>query len=127
MRGINLSGLLLVIGLVAGPTSGRAQSPVRLGVQGGLNFATFAGQEAGGAELISGWQLGGVALLGRGALALMPGAVLTRKGATQSNQVLSSRLTLTYLQVPLLARIALSDAGSTGSIGAFAFAGPAAR
>lgn len=114
-----------VLGLAALPATGVAQSSIRLGVQGGLNFANLTGDDAGETDLVTGWNLGATARVGRGSLSLVPALLLTRKGATQSAPGFSSTLALTYLQLPLLARLRLSDAGASGSLGTHLFLGPA--
>lgn len=122
---IRLGAAVLVL-LAAGlPTRAGAQSPVRLGVQGGLNFANIRGADAGETDLSTAWSLGANAWIGSGLVGLMPGLVVTRKGAIEAGPGFSSTLAVTYLQVPLLVRARLSDASTPGSIGTFFFAGPA--
>lgn len=114
---------LLALTLLIGTGTG-AEAQV-LGVQGGLNFATLAGDDVDGADGLTGWQLGGVALLGRGRASLMTALLVTRKGATETVQGLGLEIGLTYLQLPVLARWALSTAGADGSIGTHFYLGPA--
>lgn len=113
---------LMTLCLAGAATDARAQT---LGVQGGLNFSTLSGDDIESADHLTGWQLGGTALLGRGRTGMLTGLVLTRKGASESGGGLSSRIALTYFQVPLLARFVLSDAGARGSIGTHVYFGPA--
>lgn len=129
MRRLSLPGSRLVLAALAavllGPTASSAQSVLRLGLQGGLNFGNLGGDDAGSTELVTSWQLGAAASIGKGAVSLAPALLLSRKGATQIGQGISSTLALTYLQVPLLARVRLSDAGTTGSLGTHLYLGPA--
>jgi hypothetical protein len=113
---------LMTLCLAGTATDARAQT---FGVQGGLNFSTLSGDDIESADHLTGWQLGGAALLGRGRTGLLTGLLLTRKGASESGGGLSSRIALTYFQVPVLARFVLSDAGAQGSIGTHVYFGPA--
>ncbi len=112
---------LMTLCLAGTATDASAQT---LGVQGGLNFSTLSGDDVESADYLTGWQLGGTALLGRGRTGLLTGLLLTRKGATESSGGLSAKIALTYLQVPVLARLVLSDAGAQGSIGTHVYFGP---
>ncbi|MDZ4673802.1 MAG: porin family protein [Gemmatimonadota bacterium] len=123
-RGI-LVVAIAVAGIVTHPSAAPAQAAVRLGAQGGLNFVNLGGADAGNTELVTAWQLGAAASVGRGTLSLAPALLLTRKGATQAGQGFSSTLALTYLQVPILARFRFSDAGTSGSLGTHFYLGPA--
>ena len=98
---------------------------MRFGVQGGLNSANLGGSDAGETDVMTGWSLGAVSMLGGGRFALMPGVLVSRKGATQPGQGFSSTLRLTYLQVPALVRVRLTEAAEVGAIGTFFFVGPA--
>lgn len=114
-----------LLGLSLLPPNAGAQSAFRLGVQGGLNFATLHGADAGDLELSTTWSLGATGWLGGGSLSLMPGVILARRGAIESGPGFSSTLTLTHIQVPALVRLRLSEASIDGSIGTFLYAGPA--
>ena len=99
--------LALTLILSAGP--GSAQSAGRLppviGPLGGLNFATFGGQDADDAGGILGFQAG---LFGRFALnrhfALAPALVFTRQGAEADGTdfIVGGAIKLSYLELPLM-------------------------
>jgi len=119
-------GAALLVVLAFGlSTGGEAQIPVRLGVQAGLNSANLGGSDAGETDVMTGWSLGAVSTLGAGRISLVPGVILSRKGATQPGQGFSSTLRLTYLQLPALVRIGLSEGAEPGAIGTYVFLGPA--
>ncbi|MCL4866564.1 MAG: hypothetical protein KJZ47_11775, partial [Gemmatimonadales bacterium] len=55
---VRLGAAVLVLLASGLSTRAGAQSPVRLGVQGGLNFANIRGADAGETDLYTAWSLG---------------------------------------------------------------------
>lgn len=115
--------VLLAAGLIVAGAPAWGQKPVA--IQGGLNFSTFGGPDAGGADGLNGWHMGAVASLGAGRLGFVPGLLLSRKGASRTIEAVSARVTLTYLQAPALLHYRFGDTREAGTISAFLYGGPA--
>jgi hypothetical protein len=118
--------LALLIGAVAAPCAAQG---VDFGAKAGLNASTISGYEgpAGGLDATYGRNIIGglfVAIPVVEALAIQPEVLLTRKGVTLTASAGDIRtrtaLRLEYLEVPILARFAMSRRGRI-----YGLAGPA--
>jgi len=109
-----LSTLLLACFLVAGvTTSMQAQSPVSIGLKGGLNIADLTNTEFD-TDTRTGF-LGGVSLnisLPSIPFGIESGLYYTQKGTSYSSDIGTGTLKLDYLEVPVLARFNLDMPGS---------------
>lgn len=109
---------LTALALAAAPAAAEAQSG--FGIVGGVNFATFSGDDAGDAGHRTGLLLGGFAAIPLGnVLTFRPEVVYTQKGATFETAGVEQGLQLDYIEVPILLRI-----GVPVGMGLHALAGP---
>jgi hypothetical protein len=88
---------LLLFGLIAGAFSfSFAQSSVKFGIKGGVNFASLTASGGGysiNSGNITGFHVGGIADIPLGNFSLQPGLLYSTKGASGS--------TLGYIEVPV--------------------------
>lgn len=111
--------LLAAVALVAAPATARAQST--FGLVGGVNFATFSGDDAGDPDHRTGLVAGvfGAFPLGN-VLTFRPELVYTQKGATYEEVGVETAFKLDYVEVPVLLRVGVPGVG----MGLHALAGP---
>jgi hypothetical protein len=107
--------------LIAPPQAG---AQTWLGLKGGLNLATFNGDDAEGLESLAGLT-GGAALLLQlsPSFALQPEVVYTTKGAKGEGGGMSLELKTSYLEIPVLFKFTPQLEGST--VHPALYAGPA--
>lgn len=115
--------LCLVGSADASAQSGRG---VHFGVMGAGVFSKIGGEAVQGEEISTrvGFALGGFATIGMGRnLAIEPGILFTQKGAKSVDGTTSSKLQLSYVEVPVLVKLRFPGA-SGGMVVPHVYAGP---
>ena len=97
--------VFLTLTMVAGMASLSHAQGVKVGIKGGINLATFAGEDSDGAALKVG-PLAGVALnLGINDMFSVQPEVLYSVKGTQSDEDSKAKLNLNYIDVPVLLKV----------------------
>jgi len=114
MKRITILFVILTLTLLAGTAT--AQDAVKTGAKGGLNFATIS---SGDFDTRTGFVIGGFAKFGipDSPLSIQPEALYSQQGGEQGG----NQVRIDYLQVPVLFKFAMSQAGT---IEPNLFAGP---
>lgn len=94
------------------PSDAAAQRPMRVGIIGGYNMATFWGDDADGADSRSGFDVGGLIQIPMGdMITIQPEVHYTQKGASAEFDtglgVVETEIALDYIQVPILFKAGL--------------------
>lgn len=115
-------GSLVLIGSLLALSTAEAQKSTTIGPVVGVNFATFGGDDAEGADSRTAFLLGGFAAFGLSPrFALEPSLLYTQKGAKVDIEDANGILKLSYIQVPVLARFRFPSGNVTPNL----IAGPA--
>ena len=108
-----------LVAMLPGAVSAQAE----LGIRGGLNFATFGGDDADDADSRTALNVGGfVTLPVSSVFGIQIGAGFTSKGAEETEDGTTVSFKLSYIEIPVLAKISVP---STGNVGLHFLAGPA--
>ena len=111
--------IILSLALLAGFASvANAQTGVKYGIKGGFNGATFSGTDSKGSEYKAGFAAGGFLNFGiSDQISIQPELLYSQKGASADGQTFGSyndataKVTLGYIDVPILARVNTGDDG----------------
>ncbi len=117
--------LTLLLVVPAAPLQAQVLHDHNLGGMLGVVFSKGTGSDAQRSKVATGIAVGGFLTLGftRG-LALEPQALMVEKGLKSEEQGVSSTLKLTYIQVPVLAKLRVPVGGNPDHSASF-FVGPA--
>jgi hypothetical protein len=109
--------VILSLAILAGfASAANAQTGIKYGVKGGFNGSTFSGTDSKGSEYKAGFAAGVFANFGiNDQFSIQPEVLFSQKGASVDDfQGVSGntfKSTLSYIDVPILARINTGDAG----------------
>lgn len=99
-------GWVLVAGLALAPAVAAQRPAPRLGVLGGINFATLGGADAEDFKSLTGFLGGGFAELALSEyLAIRPEALYSMKGGKQEEAGETFKVKVNYIEVPLLLQV----------------------
>ena len=102
---------------------GAVSAQAELGFRGGINFATLAGDDIDDASSLTKLNVGGfVTLPVSSVFGIQIGAGFTSKGAEDTEDGTTVSFNLSYIEIPVLAKISVP---STGNVGLHFLAGPA--
>lgn len=111
MRGFRAVALSVLVLLLA---AGSAQAQVTVGAKGGVNFASFSGDDAEDAGTLTGFNGGIFLQIGAGRfVTIQPEAVYSMQGAEFDEDGTSFDLKVNYVQVPVLARVTFAGMGTS--------------
>jgi len=108
---------ILSLALLAGAAGvANAQTGVKYGIKGGFNGSTFSGTDSKGSEYKAGFAAGVFANFGiTDQVSIQPEVLFSQKGASVDdflgNSGTTFKSTLSYIDVPILARINTGDDG----------------
>lgn len=104
-RGAGVAMMLLAMGV----SEASAQRPIRVGIIGGANMASFWGDDAEGVDSRMGFDVGGLIQIPMGdMITIQPEVHYSQRGATTEfvflGETFESELALDYIHVPILFR-----------------------
>jgi len=115
---------VVLSGLLATPLPAQERQGGRFGVQVGITFSKFGGQDAEDARVQYGFAAGGFATLDLGRyVALQPELLYAQKGVRFTGPGGSSSILLGYLEVPLLLKLRLPASRGFSGVSPHVFGG----
>jgi hypothetical protein len=125
MRKRTLGMIGAVVLLAGGPAVAGAQMKIDWGVTGGVNFAKVVGGDASGSSNLTTFMAGLSAIFPvNPKFAIQPEALYSRKGSAGSAEGITGKLTLSYLDFPVLLKFIFPTMSTTSTARPALYFGP---